>query len=325
MPEHAVRLSEHGGTEVLRYEPIEVPEPGRGEVRLRHRAIGLNFRDVYERTGLYPLQLPSSLGVEAAGVVEAIGEDVTEFSPGDRVMTFLEPSGAYVTARTYPAERLLRLPDGVGEEDAAALLLKGLTVWYLLRRVRTARPEDTILFTAVAGGVGLIACQWARHLGVRLIGTAGSREKAELARSHGAAEVILYREEDVATRVRELTEGRGVRVVYDSVGQATWESSLDCLEPQGLMVSFGNASGPVTGVSLLALASRGSLYVTRPRLADYVSTREELEAGMTELFDLVRNGLVAAAVGQRFPLSEAAEAHRALEARETTGSTLLIP
>lgn len=325
MTEYAVRLSEYGGPEVLRYEPIEVPEPESGEVRLRHTAIGLNFRDVYERTGLYPLELPSSLGVEAAGVVEESGAGVTEFAAGDRVMYCQGPSGAYATARTYPARQLLKLPDGVRDEDAAALLLKGLTVWYLLRRVRRVHPGETILFTAAAGGVGLIACQWARHLGVRLIGTAGSEEKGELARSHGAAEAILYREEDVAARVRELTDGRGVSVVYDSVGKETWQSSLKCLQPRGLMVSFGSASGPVTGIGLLELAARGSLFVTRPRLADYVSTREELEAGANELFDLVGQGAIAATTGQRFLLAEAAVAHRALEARETTGSTLLMP
>jgi NADPH2:quinone reductase len=225
----------------------------------------------------------------------------------------------------YPADRLVEVPDGISDEDAAALLLKGLTVWFLLRRVHEVRSGETILFHAAAGGVGLIACQWARHLGVRLIGTAGSREKADAALAQGASEVILYREEDVPARVRELTEGAGVPVVYDSVGRDTWVASLDSLRPRGLMVSFGNASGPVEGVRLLDLASRGSLYATRPRLADYTATTEDLRAGAGELFDLVLGGVIRATIGRRFPLAEAAEAHRALEARSTTGSTILSP
>jgi NADPH2:quinone reductase len=321
----AIRVHEHGGPEVLRLEEVEVPEPGPGEVRVRHAAIGVNFRDVYDRTGLYPLPLPSGIGVEAAGVVEAVGPGVTDLRVGDRVASFSEPFGAYASARVFPAERLVPLPDGIRDEDAAALLLKGLTVWFLLRRVREASPGESILFHAAAGGVGLIACQWARHLGVRLIGTAGSREKADAALAHGAAEVILYREEDVPARVRELTEGAGVPVVYDSVGWDTWLSSLDSLRPRGLMVSFGNASGPVEGVRLLDLATRGSLYATRPRLADYTATTEDLRAGASELFELVLAGAIRAAIGRRFSLAEAAEAHRALEARDTTGSTILIP
>jgi NADPH:quinone reductase len=325
MSDHAIRVYEHGGPEVLRYEAVDVPAPGPGEVRVRHSAIGVNLRDTYDRTGLYPLPLPAGLGVEVAGVVEAVGADVDGFRQGDRVAYAGEPSGAYATAGVYPADRLVAVPDGVGDEGAAALLLKGLTVWMLFHRVREVRPGETILFHAAAGGVGLIACQWARHLGIRLIGTAGSAEKADLALAHGATEVIRYREEDVPARVRELTAGAGVPVVYDSVGKDTWIASLDSLSPMGLMVSFGNASGPVDGVRLLDLASRGSLFATRPRLADYTAEREELVAGARELFDLVLGGAVRATIGQRFPLAEAAEAHRALEARATTGSTILIP
>lgn len=325
MTEYGVRISEHGGPEVLRYEKVQIADPGPGEVRVRHTAIGVNFRDTYDRTGLYPLTLPATLGVEVAGVVEAVGPQTTGFVPGDRVAYCGDPLGCYATAGVYPADRLVEVPDGVTAEDAAAFLLKGLTVWYLFRRVREVRAGETILFHAAAGGVGLIACQWARHLGVRLIGTAGSREKADVALEHGAAEMILYREEDVPTRLRELTDGGGVPVVYDSVGRDTWIASLDCLAPRGLMVSFGNASGPVEGVRLLDLATRGSLFATRPLLGHYTTTTEDLRAGATELFDLARSGAVRASIGQRFPLAEAAEAHRALEARATTGSTILIP
>src|ERR671919_252399 len=294
--------------EYLRPEEIEIPEPGPGEVRMRHAAIGVNFRDTYDRTGLYRLSLPASLGVEVAGVVDAVGEGVTDLRVGDRAAYAGEPMGAYATAGVYPADRVVPLPDGVTDEDAAAMLLKGLTVWFLFRLVRELRSGDTILFHAAAGGVGLIACQWARHLGVRLIGAAGSRAKAVTAREHGAAEVILYREEDVPTRVRELTGDAGVPVVYDSVGRDTWIASLDSLQPMGLMVSFGNASGPVEGVRLLDLAAR-----------------EDLLAGAAELFELVRTGVIRATIGQRFALPEAAQAHRALESRATTGSTILIP
>lgn len=325
MTDRAVRLYEHGGPDVLRFEEIEVGDPGPGEVRVRHSAVGVNFRDVYDRIGLYALTLPSGIGVEAAGVVEAVGPGVVGLRVGDRVASFSEPFGAYATARCFPADRLVPIPDGISDEDAAAVLLKGLTVWFLFRRVREVRSGETILFHAAAGGVGLIACQWARHLGARLIGTVGSREKADAALAHGAAEVIRYREEDVPARVRELTDGSGVPVVYDSVGRDTWIASLDSLAPRGLMVSFGNASGPVEGVRLLDLATRGSLYATRPRLADYTASTEELRAGAGELFDLVLRGAIRATIGRRFSLAEAADAHRALEARMTTGSTILIP
>ena len=323
--ERAIRISEHGGPEVLRLEEIDVPDPAPGQVRLRHTAIGVNFRDTYERTGLYPLELPAGLGGEAAGLVDRVGKGVTDLREGDRVAYCGDPIGAYATVGIYPADKLVTVPDGIGDDDAAALLLKGLTVWYLFRRLRELRPGETILFHAAAGGVGLIACQWARHLEVRLIGTTGSREKSDTARAHGAAEVILYRDEDVPTRVRDLTDGAGVPVVYDSVGKDTWIASLDCLSPRGLMVSFGNSSGPVEGVRLLDLMSRGSLFVTRPTLGHYTATTEELRAGAAELFELVQAGVIRASIGQRFPLADAAEAHRALEARATTGSTILIP
>lgn len=325
MIERAIRVYEHGGPEVLRHEEVQVPDPGPGEVRLRHTAIGVNLRDTYDRKGLYPLSLPATLGVEVAGVVKAVGAEVTGFGHGDHVAYCGDPLGGYATAGVYPADRLVGVPEGVTDEDAAALLLKGLTVWFLFRRVHEVRGGETILFHAAAGGVGLIACQWARHLGVRLIGTAGSRAKADAALAHGASEVILYREEDVPARVRELTDGAGVPVVYDSVGRDTWLASLDSLGPLGLMVSFGNASGPVEGVRLLDLASRGSLFATRPRLADYTAAAGDLRTGARELFDLVLAGTIRATIGQRFPLAEAAEAHRALEARATTGSTILIP
>lgn len=325
MTERAIRLYEYGGPEVLRLEEVEIPDPGPGEVRLRHTAIGVNFRDTYDRTGLYPLDLPASLGVEVAGVVDWVGEGVSDFREGDRVAYSGDPIGAYATAGVYPADRLVTVPDGIADEDAAALLLKGLTVWYLFRRLRELRPGETILFHAAAGGVGLIACQWARHIGARLIGTAGSREKADMALARGAAEVILYRDEDVPSRVRDLTDSAGVPVVYDSVGKDTWIASLDCLSPRGLMVSFGNSSGPVEGVRLLDLTSRGSLFVTRPTLSHYTATTEELRAGAAELFELVQAGVIRASIGQRFPLADAAEAHRAMEARSTTGSTILNP
>jgi NADPH:quinone reductase len=281
--ERAIRISEYGGPEVLRLEDIDVPDPKPGEVRLRHTAIGVNFRDTYDRTGLYPLELPAGLGVEVAGVVDRAGEGVGDLREGDRVAYCGDPIGAYATAGIYPADRLVTVPDGIGDEDAAALLLKGLTVWYLFRRLRELRPEETILFHAAAGGVGLIACQWARHIGARLIGTAGSREKADTAQDHGAAEVILYRDEDVPTRVRDLTGGSGVPVVYASVGNDTWVAALDCLSPRGRMVSFGNAAGPVEGVPRLDQTARGSLFVTRPILAHYTATTAELRAGAAEL------------------------------------------
>lgn len=325
MAAQAIRLARTGGPEVMELVAVALPPPAPGEVRLRQTAVGLNYIDVYFRNGLYPMALPAGLGLEAAGVVAQLGDGVAGLAPGDRVAYCLPPVGAYATERNVPARNLVRLPDGVSDEAAASVMLQGLTAWYLLHRTYRVSPGETILFHAAAGGVGLIACQWARHMGVRLIGTAGSPEKAELALAHGAAEVILYRQEDVAARLRALTGGAGVKVVYDSVGKDTWTASLDCLAPRGLMVSFGNASGPVAPLALSELSSRGSLYVTRPVLMHYISDPAELAAGADALFDLVGRAIIAPNIRQRFPLARAADAHRALEARQTVGSTILVP
>jgi len=321
----AIRLTRTGGPEVLEYVDVEVGEPGPGEARVRQHAIGLNFIDVYFRTGLYPMPLPSGLGQEGAGVVEAVGEGVTHVRPGDRVAYAGRPNGAYSEVRTMPADILVKLPDAIDFETAAAMMLQGLTVQYLFNSTYKLQPGQTILFHAAAGGVGLIACQWARALGVNLIGTVGSKEKGELALAHGAAHVINYNDEDIVARVLEITGGKKVPVVYDSVGKDTFIRSLDCLQPRGLMVSFGNSSGAVPPFSLNELASRGSLYITRPSLGAYAATRPELEAMAADLFGMVANGKVRIGINQRFPLAEAAQAHIALEARRTTGSTILLP
>jgi NADPH2:quinone reductase len=321
----AIRFARTGGPEVLEYVDVEVGAPGPGEARVRQHAIGVNFIDVYFRSGLYPQPLPSGLGQEGAGVVEAVGEGVTHVKVGDRVAYAGRPNGAYSEVRVMPADILLRLPDEIGFETAAAMMLQGLTVQYLFKSTYQVKAGETILFHAAAGGVGLIACQWARALGVNLIGTAGSNEKAELAKSHGAAHVINYNTENVVERVLEITNGAKVPVVYDSVGKDTFIRSLDCLQPRGLMVSFGNSSGAVPPFSLSELQSRGSLYVTRPTLATYSATRPELEAMAADLFNVVASGQVKIDVNQKFPLAQAAEAHRALESRKTTGSTILIP
>jgi len=321
----AIQFSRTGGPEVLEYVDVEVGEPGPGEARVRHHAIGINFIDVYFRTGLYPLDLPNGLGQEAAGVVEAVGEGVTHVAVGDRVAYAGRPNGSYSAARVMPADILLRLPDAIDFETGAAMMLQGMTVQYLLKRTYPVKAGDTILFHAAAGGIGLIACQWARALGVNLIGTVGSNEKAELAKAHGAAHVINYNTENFVERVKEITGGAKVPVVFDSIGKETFIGSLDCLAPRGTMVSFGNASGPVPPFALTELVSRGSLYITRPSLAAYTSTRAELEATAQDLFDIVASGDVKIAIGQRFPLAQAADAHRALEARKTTGSTILLP
>jgi NADPH:quinone reductase len=323
MRDRAIVIHRTGGPEVISYEAVAAVRPGPGEVRIRHTAIGVNFIDVYHRTGLYDLPLPSGLGVEGAGVVETVGSGVTDLVAGDHVAYCLGKVGAYATARVVPAERLLKLPDGITEETAAAVLLKGLTAWYLMRRLRTLLPGEPILIHAAAGGVGSILTQWAHRLGVRVIATAGNQEKADRALEYGADEVILYRQEDTATRVRELTGGHGVSVVYDSVGRDTFESSLDSLARFGLMVSFGNASGPVPPVSPLTLMAKGSLFLTRPLLAHYVELRPDLEEGAGELFGLVLAGGIRPNVGQRYPLSQAADAHRALERGSTSGSTIL--
>ncbi|HYC00727.1 MAG TPA: quinone oxidoreductase [Candidatus Limnocylindrales bacterium] len=321
----AVRIHETGGPEVLRFEDFDPGEPGPGWVRIRHTAIGINFIDTYHRSGLYPLPLPCGLGLEAAGVVEQVGEGVETLRVGDRVAYGTGPIGAYSQVTVAPANRIVPIPASVSDETAAAMMLKGMTAWFLLRRTYEVKEGDTILFHAAAGGVGLIACQWAKHLGATVIGTAGSEEKAALAREHGADHVILYSTEDFPRRVRERTGGRGVPVVYDGVGKATFEGSLDCLAPRGLMVSFGNASGPPAPLELGMLALKGSLYVTRPTLMTYTAEDADLQEAARALFDVVGRGLVRVAVNQRYPLSEAAAAHRDLEARKTTGASVLIP
>jgi NADPH:quinone reductase len=321
----AIRIECTGGPEVLRRVEQAVGEPGPGEVRVRHHAVGVNYIDTYHRSGLYPVPLPSGLGSEAAGVVEAVGDGVTHVSVGDHVAYAGGPLGAYAEARVMPAAPLLKLPDGIGFDTAAAMLLKGLTAQYLLRRTFVVQPGQTILLHAAAGGVGLIAAQWASALGATVIGTVGSDDKIELARANGCAHVIQYRRENVVERVRALTGDRGVPVVYDGVGKDTFFTSLDCLAQRGLLVSYGNASGAVPPFALLELSNRGSLYVTRPTLAHYVATREALEAAAAELFDVVGRGAVRVHVAQRYPLAEAAQAHADLQARRTTGSIVLTP
>ncbi len=321
----AIRIHAHGGPEVMQWEDVPLPAPGPGEATVRHHAVGLNYIDVYFRTGLYPQPLPGGLGMEGAGVVEAVGPGVADLAPGDRVAYAGTPNGAYSLARTMPASKLVRLPDGIAFEQAAAMMLQGMTAQYLLRRTYPVKAGDTVLIHAAAGGVGLIACQWAKALGATVIGTVGSDEKAALARAHGCDHVIVYSRENFVERVKEITGGRGVPVVYDSVGKDTWPASLDCLQPLGMMVSFGNASGPIPPVNTGDLASRGSLFFTRPTLMTYTASREDLLAAATDLFDAVLSGKVRIEVQQRYPLAEAARAHRDLEARRTTGSTLLIP
>ena len=321
----AIRFHRTGGPEVLTLESVDVGKPGRGEVRMRNTAIGVNFIDTYQRSGLYPLQLPSGLGTEAAGVVEEVGEGVDWLKPGDRVATCTSPVGAYSTERNLPADKLVKLPDGIEERTAAAMMLKGLTVQYLFRQTYPLKAGQTILFHAAAGGVGLIACQWARALGVTMIGTAGSDEKAALARQHGCAHTIVYTRENFVERVKEITNGKGVPVVYDSIGKDTFPASLDCLSPRGFFVSFGSASGPVPPFNIMMLSQKGSLYATRPTLFTHAANRESLNAMASELFALVKEGKIKPDARQTFPLSEAAEAHRTLESRKTTGATLLIP
>jgi NADPH2:quinone reductase len=320
-----VRFSEKGGPEVLRVEDADVGDPGPGQARVRHRAIGINFIDTYHRTGLYPVPLPSGLGQEGAGVVEAVGEGVRHVKAGDRVAYAGGPPGAYSEARVMPAERLVKVPDGISDEQAAAMMLKGLTVQYLIRRTYRVKAGETVLWHAAAGGVGLIACQWLKALGVTVIGTVGSDEKAALAKQHGAEHVIVYTRESFPDRVRELTRGERVPVVYDAVGKSTFAGSLDCLRPLGLLVSFGNASGAVPPFELGILSQKGSLYVTRPTLMTYTAKREDLEANAAELFEVVRSGKVKIEVGRTYPLADAAQAHRDLEARRTTGSIVLLP
>lgn len=319
----AIRIQENGGPEVLKLVSVTVPAPADDEVTIRQKAIGLNFIDIYFRTGLYPSPLPHGLGFEASGIVEAVGAGVTHLKAGDRVAYGQSPIGAYAEARNVPAQKVVKLPDEISFEEAAAVMLKGLTVQYLFRQTYRLEKGETILFHAAAGGVGLIACQWARSLGVKLIGTASSPEKMALAKENGAWEMIDYTREDVAARVAELTDGKKLPVVYDGVGKDTWETSLDCLRPRGLMVSFGNASGAVEGVNLGVLASKGSLYVTRPVLGAYVPTQEAMQTAADELFDLIVRKEIQVRIGQRYPLEHAAEAHIALAGRKTSGATVL--
>lgn len=325
MKTNAINLYEYGGPEVLRYEAVNIGEPGEGEALVRHTAIGLNFIDTYHRTGLYPMDFPAGLGTEAAGVVEAVGPGVTDVAVGDRVAWTGVPPGAYAGHRVYPAWQLVPVPDGIPDEDAAAALLKGLTAWYLLYRSYPVSAGDPVLLYAAAGGVGSIASQWAKHLGAQVIGIVSTDEKAEVARTQGCDHVIMADDDDIPGTVRALTGGAGVAAVYDSVGKDTFITSLDCLRPHGVMVTFGNASGPVEPFAPAELAKRHSLYVTRPVLFDFISTREDRLAAAGALFEVMTSGVVSVSVNQRYPLSEAATAHRDLEGRRTTGSTVLLP
>lgn len=322
----AIRVHAYGGPEVLTYEDVTVGEPGPGEIFIRHTAVGLNYIDVYMRTGLYPLPaLPGAIGMEGAGVVEAIGEGVTMLSVGDRVAYASRPPGSYAEHRIIGADRVVKIPDGIEDKTAAAMMLQGLTAQYLLRQTYPVKAGDTILMHAAAGGVGLIVCQWAKHLGATVIGTVGSAEKAALAKAHGCDHTILYREENFKDRVLELTDGKGVNVVYDSIGKDTFMDSLDCLKKHGTMVTFGNASGPVEPFDPGLLGKKGSLFLTRPTLFDFIADYESLAKMADELFAVVKSNIVKIEINQEYPLSDAAKAHTDLEARKTTGSTILIP
>ncbi len=322
----AIRIDQHGGPEQLKLVNVAVGEPGAGEIRIRHHAVGLNFIDVYQRSGLYQMPMPLQLGMEAAGVVEAVGAGVTHLKVGDRVAYASQPPGSYCDLRVMPAKCVCKLPDAISFETGAAMMLKGLTAQYLLKRTLPQgglQAGDFVLFHAAAGGVGLIACQWARAMGLQLIGTAGSDAKCALAKEHGAAFVINYASEDFLARVKEITGGRGVKVVYDSVGKDTWDKSLDCLAPFGLMASFGNASGPVAPFAPGILGPKGSIYVTRQTLFSHITTRETTQAMADDLFDVVSSGKVNIRIDQRFKLEDVQQAHIALEARKTTGCTIL--
>ncbi|ABM34025.1 quinone oxidoreductase [Paracidovorax citrulli] len=322
----AVQIRQHGGPEELHLTDVTVGEPGPGEIRIRHHAVGLNFIDVYHRTGLYPLPMPATIGMEGAGIVEAVGAGVTHLAVGDRAAYASQPPGSYAEVRVLPAKCVCRLPDAIDFETGAAMMLKGLTAQYLLKKTLPAeglQPGDHVLFHAAAGGVGLIACQWAKALGLQLIGTAGSDEKCQLALANGAAHAINYRTEDFAARVKEITGGKGVKVVYDSVGKDTWEKSLECLRPFGLMATFGNASGPAPAFAPGMLGAKGSLYVTRQTLFTHIATRESTQAMADDLFAVVQSGDVSIHIDQRYPLRDVQQAHRDLEARKTTGSTIL--
>ncbi|MFZ2392730.1 quinone oxidoreductase family protein [Rhodoferax sp.] len=322
----AIRIEQHGGPEQLKLVSVTVGEPGPGEVRIRHHAVGLNFIDVYQRSGLYPMTLPQQLGMEAAGVVEAVGEGVAHLRVGDRAAYASQPPGSYCELRVMPAQCVCKLPDAISFETGAAMMLKGLTAQYLLKKTQPQgglQPGDFVLFHAAAGGVGLIACQWARAMGLQLIGTAGSDAKCALAKANGAAYVINYATEDFLARVREITGGKGVKVVYDSVGKDTWDKSLDCLAPFGLMACFGNASGPVAPFAPGILAAKGSLYVTRQTLFTHIASRESTQAMADDLFEAVTSGKVQIHIDQRYKLEDVQQAHRDLEARKTTGCSIL--
>ncbi len=324
----AIQITAFGGPEQMQLVDVTVGDPGPGEIRIRHHACGLNYIDVYQRTGLYANPLPLTLGMEGAGIVEAVGEGVTHLKAGDRAAYASNPPGSYSQARVMPAKNVVKLPEGIAFDTAAGMMLKGLTAQYLLKKTRPVEglePGDHVLFHAAAGGVGLIACQWAKALGLQLIGTAGSAAKCELALAHGAAHMIDYSREDFVARVKAITGGRGVKVVYDSVGKDTWEGSLNCLRPFGLLASFGNASGPVPPFAPGILGPKGSVYVTRQTLFTHIATREATQAMADDLFAVVGSGAVAIRIDQRYPLAEAAQAHRDLEARKTTGSTVLLP
>ena len=323
---HAIKIYQTGGPDEMRWEPVEIGDPGPGEIRLRHSAVGLNFIDVYFRTGTYPPpQLPFTPGLEGAGIVEAVGDGVEGFTEGDRVAYAAQPIGAYAEVRLMPAEKLVHLPAGIEERTAAAMMLKGMTAQYLLRSTVPLNGGDTILFHAAAGGVGLIACQWARHLGVTIIGTVGSDEKAELATAHGCTHTIVYTRENFADRVQELTDGVGVDVVYDSVGQHTFDGSLDCLKRRGTLALFGQSSGKVSSFDPSVLAAKGSLYLTRPTLFHYTADRSSLEHCAGELFQVMQSGAVQADINQEYALSDASLAHTDLEGRRTTGASILLP
>jgi NADPH2:quinone reductase len=320
----AVKFHKTGGPEVLSFEDVVVGKPGRGEARVRHTAIGLNFIDTYHRSGLYPLPLPSGIGLEGAGVVEAVGAGVSHVKPGDRVAYAGGPTGAYSEERVMPAEKLVKVPRGVSDDEAAAVMLKGLTVQMLIRRVYRVQKGETVLFHAAAGGVGLIACQWLNALGATVIGTVGSDAKAKIAKAHGCHHTINYSKGNFADRVREITKGRGVPVVFDSVGKDTFQGSLDCLQPRGLLAVFGNGSGPVKDVDVNILA-KGSFYLCRPTIMTYTAQRSDLEAGAKDLFSVIKSGKVKIEINQRYALSDAVQAHKDLAARKTTGSTVFKP
>ncbi len=322
---YAIRIHEHGGPEVMKWEAVEVGAPAAKEIRVRHTAVGLNYIDTYHRTGLYKIALPSVIGREGAGVVDAVGSEVTELKVGDRVAYASAPIGSYSEMRLVAADRVVKIPAGVTDQQAASMMLKGMTAQYLLRRTYPIKPGDTILFHAAAGGVGLILCQWAKHLGATVIGTVGSEEKATLARANGCDHVINYRTEDFVARVAEITGGKKCAVAYDGVGKDTFMKSLDCVRPRGLVALFGNASGKVEPLDLGLLAAKGSLFVTRPTLDTHVATREELVNTANELFDVVGRGIVKLEINQTYALKDAVQAHRDLEARKTTGSTVLLP